>query len=105
MMSRILRIAFIGLLVLATGCSSLESFLFTPTPASTKQATSTPELVPLSTPAAGETPQSTLGAAHNLRIWLPPQFDPEAEAASANLLKQRLNLFKAQHPGLEIEVR
>ena len=105
MMSRILRIAFIGLLVLTTGCSSLESFLFTPTPAPTKQATSTPELVLLSTPVAGETPQSTFEGGHHLSIWLPPQFDPDAETASANLFKQRLNLFKAQHPGLEIEVR
>ena len=105
-MRPLVRILFLGLLILLTGCSSLEQFLFTPTPAPSKQATSTPELVPSTTPAAGETPQPTLdGAAHILRIWLPPQFDPEAGTAASSLLKQRLNLFKAQHPGLEIEVR
>src|SRR3989304_24554 len=40
-----------------------------------------------------------------LRVWLPPQFDPNAGTASADLLKQRLADFEAQHPGLEIEVR
>jgi len=40
-----------------------------------------------------------------LRVWLPPQFDPNAGTESANLLKQRLTDFEAQHPGLEIEVR
>lgn len=104
-MSRILRFVLIGFVILSTGCSSLESFLFTPTPAPTIRATATPELVAPNTPAAGETPQPTLEGAHRLSIWLPPQFDPEAENASADLLKQRLNLFEAQHPGLEVEVR
>jgi ABC-type glycerol-3-phosphate transport system substrate-binding protein len=104
-MRPLVRILFLGLLILITGCSSLEPFLFTPTPAPSKQATSTPELVPSTTPATVETPQPTLEGAHVLRIWLPPQFDPEAGTAASNLLKQRLNLFQAQHPGLEIEVR
>jgi len=104
-MSRIVRFVFIGFLMLTSGCASLESFLFTPTPAPTKLVTSTPQLAPPTTLAAGETPQPTLEGARKLRIWLPPQFDPEAGTASANLLKQRLNLFEAQHPGLKIEVR
>ena len=104
-MSRLKRILFTGLLIITVGCSSLEPFLFTPTPAPTLQATSTPESIPPTTPAVGETPQPTMEGIHILRIWLPPQFDPEAGTASANLLKQRLNLFETQHAGLEIEVR
>ncbi len=104
-MRQLVRILFFGLLIFITGCSSLEPFLFTPTPAPSKPATSTPELVPSTTPQAGETQQPTLEGARVLRIWLPPQFDPETGTPASNLLKQRLNLFKAQHPGLEIEVR
>jgi ABC-type glycerol-3-phosphate transport system substrate-binding protein len=40
-----------------------------------------------------------------LRVWLPPQFDPNAGIPSAELLKQRLSDFEDQHPGLKIEVR
>jgi ABC-type glycerol-3-phosphate transport system substrate-binding protein len=106
MMRRSLRIIVIGLVILTAGCSSLETFLFTPTPAPSKTATSTPELVTPTLTVEGETPQpTTLAGAQTLRIWLPPQFDPEADTASANLLKQRLNLFETQHPGLQIEVR
>lgn len=105
MMRRFVRIIVIGLVILTAACSSLEPFLFTPTPAPSKAATATPELETPSASANGETPQPTLNSARILRIWLPPQFDPEADSAAANLLKQRLNLFEAQHPGLQIEVR
>ena len=40
-----------------------------------------------------------------MRIWLPPEFDPNAGTESANFLKQRLTDFEAEHPGLELEVR
>jgi ABC-type glycerol-3-phosphate transport system substrate-binding protein len=40
-----------------------------------------------------------------LRIWLPPQFNPNANNPAATLLKERLQDFEADHPGLEIDVR
>jgi ABC-type glycerol-3-phosphate transport system substrate-binding protein len=40
-----------------------------------------------------------------LRVWLPPEFDPNAGTESADLLKKRLADFETGHPGLEIEVR
>ena len=40
-----------------------------------------------------------------LRIWLPPQFNPNANNPAAALLKGRLSNFEADHPGLQIEVR
>jgi ABC-type glycerol-3-phosphate transport system substrate-binding protein len=61
-------------------------------------ATSTPES------DATETALPATGA-QILRVWLPPQFDPDAGTESANLLKQRLADFETQYPGLEIEVR
>src|SRR4030065_148021 len=55
-------------------------------------------------PSATETARPATEA-RILRVWLPPQFDPNAGTASANLLQQRLADFEAQHPGVEIEVR
>ena len=40
-----------------------------------------------------------------LRIWLPPQFNPNANNSAASMLKERLKEFEADHPGLEIDVR
>lgn len=105
-MARALRITLYASLIFLAGCSSLAPFLAsrTPTPVtviSTPEATletSTPE------PDATETPRPATGP-RILRVWLPPQFDPNADTESANLLKQRLADFETQHPGLEIEVR
>ena len=97
-MTRTLRITTCILLLLLVGCAPLAPLLSTPTPVPVSEATSTPQPDPTLTPPAQNTPQI-------LRIWLPPQFDPNAGTPSADLLKQRLNDFEANHPGLQIEVR
>jgi multiple sugar transport system substrate-binding protein len=40
-----------------------------------------------------------------LRIWLPPQFDPEGDSAASRLLKSRLEEFAAQNPAVQLDVR
>ena len=40
-----------------------------------------------------------------LRVWLPPQFNPNSNNPAAALLKKRLNDFEADHPGLQIDIR
>jgi ABC-type glycerol-3-phosphate transport system substrate-binding protein len=40
-----------------------------------------------------------------LRIWLPPQFDPNSGTSAGELLKVRLAEFTAQNPGVRLEVR
>ncbi|HKI53515.1 MAG TPA: extracellular solute-binding protein [Anaerolineales bacterium] len=97
-MIRFLRFTYLLLLVALVGCSSLAPILSTPTPAPVLEATSTPQVTPTSTPPAQNGPEI-------LRVWLPPQFDPSAETASAGLLNQRLRDFETEHPGLTIEVR
>lgn len=97
-MRRNLSIPNFGLLLLLAGCSSLAPLLSSPTPDPVLQATSTPQLIP--TQRAPE-----LEDARILRVWLPPQFDPDGDTRSANLLKQRLVNFQLEHPGIEIEVR
>ena len=103
-MARALRLTLSLLFIFLAGCSSLAPLLAqrTPTPV---PATSSPQGKPAtSTPEATETPRPATGP-RILRIWLPPQFDPNAGTESAKLLKQRLADFETQHPGLEIEVR
>ena len=105
-MARGFRLTFSLLFIFLTGCSSLAPFLAQRTPTAVpatsspqgKPATSTPE------PEATET-QRPANEPRILRVWLPPQFDPNAGTESANLLQQRLADFETQHPGLEIEVR
>lgn len=92
---RFITYALLGFLV---GCSSLAPLLSTATPAPVSTATATPQATPTSTPPAATGRQI-------IRVWLPPQFDPNAGTPSADLFKQRLSDFESQHPGLQIEVR
>ena len=105
-MARALRNSLCASLIFLAGCSSLAPLLaqLTPSPVA---ATSSPEgLQTTSTPGPDATETARPATEPRiLRVWLPPQFDPNAGTASANLLKQRLADFEAQHPGLEIEVR
>jgi multiple sugar transport system substrate-binding protein len=62
-----------------------------------------------STTTRQETPQSTpiqvTPETVNLRIWVPPIFDPEANTRGGNLLKARLNIFERRRPEVNLEVR
>lgn len=86
---------------MSAGCASLEPLLASltpPTPAPTPGATAKPPAVATETvPAPPEEPL--------LRVWLPPEFDPTAQNVAANLMKQRLDEFEVQHPGLKLEIR
>jgi multiple sugar transport system substrate-binding protein len=101
MIHRILRTAFCVLLVFLAGCSSLppidrewiNQILYTPTPA------------PSPTHSLTREPEPAVAEPEILRIWLPPQFNPNANNPAAALLKERLNDFEADHPGLQIDVR
>jgi len=107
MMSRVLRfIVHMGLL-LSTGCASIEQFIST----TVAQPQISPTLAPV-TPTPAETPvvgatQTALptGQVQILRVWLPPQFDPNATTVAANVLGHRFEEFEAAHPGLELEIR
>ncbi|MBI3174185.1 MAG: extracellular solute-binding protein [Chloroflexi bacterium] len=84
----------LGLLLLAalTACSTL-------TPSSTPAPAPVTETQPPAPPTA------TQLAVRSLRIWLPPQFDPNADTPAASLLRARLDAFTVAHPGLTLEVR
>jgi ABC-type glycerol-3-phosphate transport system substrate-binding protein len=105
-MMRFLRILLSVSLFFLSGCTALGPILarLTPSPlpvAPSPEVTATP-----STPAPGTTDTARPSSDPSvLRVWLPPQFDPNAGTPSANLLEERLADFEAEHPGLEIEVR
>ena len=105
-MARALRITLCASLIFLAGCSSLAPLLaqLTPTPV---PVISSPEVTPAASTPESDATETALPATgpRILRVWLPPQFDPDAGTESANLLKQRLADFETQHPGLEIEVR
>jgi ABC-type glycerol-3-phosphate transport system substrate-binding protein len=107
-MSRILRFIIHVVLLLSTGCASIEQFLATPSALPRTSPTSVPVIsTPEETQAASttQTPPPAATQPQILRIWLPPQFDPNAATSAANILRQRLADFEAEHPGLELEVR
>ena len=93
-----LRVTNYIVILFLVGCAPLAPLLSTPTPAPVAESTPTPQVTPTSTPSSQVDPNV-------LRIWLPPQFDPSAETASAGLLNQRLKDFESDHPGLTIDVR
>lgn len=111
-MNRILRIACCGLLILLTGCASLQSYdpnwinsiLYTPTPAPVTTVAPSPQPT-TPTPSTTEQPEPAVAEPTVLRIWVPPQFNPNLNNNASSLLKQRLANFEAEHPGIEIDVR
>jgi multiple sugar transport system substrate-binding protein len=105
---------FVLLLVLA-GCSNLPASIASSPPA----ATSTGEIAPSQTPTSSSeaeasitpgVPQATQVSTPStgetlLRIWLPPEFDPEGESPASRLLEDCLDEFLAEHPQVRLEVR
>ena len=40
-----------------------------------------------------------------VRIWLPPEFDPDGNSPASSLLKARLEQFATENPDIRLEVR
>lgn len=64
-----------------------------PSPTATQPATPTEILI---TPTPGPA---------TLRLWVPPQFDPDGNRRANRLLRARLDEFAVQHPDVLLEVR
>ena len=105
-MARTVRTTLYASLIFLAGCSSLAPFLAQLTPSPVPVIPSPEETPATSTPEPDATATALPGTGLRiLRVWLPPQFDPNAGTESANLLKQRLADFEMRHSGLEIELR
>ncbi|MBN1303638.1 MAG: extracellular solute-binding protein [Anaerolineales bacterium] len=94
-----------GLIVtLLSGCGNLPdlvSLITTPTP----EVTSTPTVTPVSGTAMGNTPQPTQERSAVLRIWVPPELDPNIDSLTSELFTRQVNDFVMQRPGLTIDIR
>jgi len=85
------------LLVLLTACSSLP--LPEATPTETVPPTPTVTFVPT------QEPTGTPAGPKVLRIWLPPQFDPDSPGTAGQILKARLTEFTSRRPNVRIDTR
>jgi multiple sugar transport system substrate-binding protein len=113
--SRLIRLLSVLLLLALTGCAGLPFGLgsgegITPTainttlqPTAGMSQPTTQAATPASSPQADITPQP--GGETGLRIWLPPEFDPQANNPAGQILDARLQAFASANPGLNLEVR
>jgi maltose-binding protein MalE len=88
---------------LLAACSAFPAGGSTPLPAATLTPAITaaaPETTALP-PTASVTPSGPAV----LRLWVPPQFDPDSGTPAGDLLKARLNQFTKRRPGVRLEVR
>lgn len=100
MMPRIFSFLLALGLLWNTGCASLEPLLASltpPSPVPTRRPTDTPSPPTATVPAEPEV--------SSLRVWLPADFNPQAETPEAELLARRLRDFELEHAPLKIEVR
>lgn len=109
---RFMPLALLLLLALA-GCSNLPLFSgdgsqsgtlvptagITPTQAFTGDAEQTPAVPDATMTAALEATGSLV------RIWLPPEFDPDGDGPASALLKDRLEQFASENPDVRLDVR
>ena len=110
------------LLLLLAGCSQVFSTVKTPplgVQATQPEANptlseagglqDTPAFETPSSQAAVETVLPTAEATPDqrkvLKVWLPPQFNPNSGTPAGELLKARLQAFVEEHPGIQLEVR
>jgi multiple sugar transport system substrate-binding protein len=97
MILRPVRVVMLLMCLLLSACGTLF-----PTPAVTGPAavTETP-----STPAAGTATSSTPELPRVLRVWLPAQFDPNADSPASRTLKSRLDVFARDHSEIVLDIR
>ena len=99
------RLLALCMLLFAAACAPGQfelPFSFAGTPSSTPEGVETlfPEPTETPTPAP-----STTSVPGSLRIWLPPELDPDGPSAAAALLKARLQAYAEEHPHLALDIR
>jgi multiple sugar transport system substrate-binding protein len=62
-----------------------------------------PTVTPTTPEQTGAATQPISGSM--IRIWLPPEFDPDGNSPASSLLKARLEQFATENPEIRIEVR
>ncbi len=91
-------VAAVVLLGLLAACST-QALEPTPIPGGT-----TPQPTASQVEESTPTPQPDTNPSQ-LRIWVPPQFDPSGSSTAAVLMQEWLEEFSLNHPGIRVEVR
>jgi ABC-type glycerol-3-phosphate transport system substrate-binding protein len=90
------RRLLLTLLIWFTACANLPSAQTPPAPAPVSTVSLSPPAASLVSPTVPP---------RWLRLWLPPQFDPNGDAPAARLLQARLAGFSARHPEIRLDIR
>lgn len=90
-------------LFLLAGCSAISALQNTPGASETSAVTPVETLVPTAVISQDVTP--TPPGPVTLQIWVPPQFDPQADTPVGDLLRSRLDEFSSRRPDVRVEVR
>lgn len=85
--------------LLITGCTTQ------PEPVVTSTVEPTETILPSPEPTDSESGSETEIEPTNLKIWVPPQFDPNGDTPGGSVLQARLDEFILRRPGTTIEVR
>lgn len=88
------------LLTVLVACAELPISMQEP---ATPIPTAVTEQLPTATPT--EVPQENSNIPQVLHLWLPPQFDPNAETEAGTILRERLATFESRRPDLTLDVR
>lgn len=95
----------LAVVLLLAGCDQISIPGLSPAASPTATEAVQP---PTPTRPAQETPSpeaSPSPAALTLRLWLPPDFDPNQDTSAGTLLLERLDEFQARRPNIKVEVR
>ncbi len=93
-----LKTLILGIIFLVSACNPLAQPFNNPVIVSTTAA-------PTTNPTTAITATPTISQPNILRLWLPPQWDPNSDSSAGRLLKDRLNEFQTQFPNLPLEIR
>ena len=74
------------------------------TPLPETPAAASPTLLPTAL-ATSQEPEAGAAGPLTLRVWLPPEFDPDGGTLAGDLLRARLEAFAAAHPDVRLELR
>ncbi|MBS1248778.1 MAG: hypothetical protein MAG431_00340 [Chloroflexi bacterium] len=101
------RITFYVLLfIILTGCSAIPRFWEREVESPVPDPNLTPTLqTPTAGAAATAVPTSSAPQTTTLKIWVPPEFDPQGDTPAGELLKVGLDEFDARRSRVEVEVR
>lgn len=97
------------LLIIVVACERLPELPFisaSPEATTTEAIGTTAPALPRTSATISPIPEETTQAVGvRLKIWLPPQFDPDAGTPAGDLLKARLEEFQSANPHVSVEVR